>query len=161
MNLLKFINKLDLKEKVRDIKSKSKRIVFTNGCFDIIHAGHVDYLEKAKTLGDLLIVGVNSDLSVKKIKDHGRPIVKEEYRLKVLDSIGPIDHIILFDEETPLELIKELKPDVLVKGADWKDKGVVGEDIVKSYGGKVELIELLPGISTSSIIEKILKTYAT
>jgi D-beta-D-heptose 7-phosphate kinase/D-beta-D-heptose 1-phosphate adenosyltransferase len=160
MNLLKLIDKKDISKKIKNIRSISKKIVFTNGCFDIIHAGHIDYMAKAKALGDVLIVGVNSDSSVKKIKDHGRPIVKEEYRLMVLDAINVIDHLVVFNEETPLELIKLIKPDVLVKGADWKDKGVVGEDIVRAGGGRVELIELLPGISTSIIVDKILKSYS-
>jgi rfaE bifunctional protein nucleotidyltransferase chain/domain len=159
MNLLKLINSSELVDKIQKIKSNENKIVFTNGCFDLIHAGHVDYMTKAKALGDILIVGVNSDLSVKKIKDHGRPIVKEDYRLMVLDSISVIDYLVLFDDDTPLELIKTIEPNVLVKGADWKNKGVVGEDIVKSYGGRVELIDLLPEISTSIIIDKILKSY--
>lgn len=160
MNLLKLIDRTDIGKKVQNIRSRSQKIVFTNGCFDIIHAGHIDYMAKAKAFGDILIVGVNSDSSVKKIKDHGRPIVKQEYRLMVLDAISTVDNLVVFNEETPLELIKLIKPDVLVKGADWKDKGIVGEDIVRSYGGRVELIELLPGISTSIIVDKVLKSYS-
>ena len=141
------------------IKKDGKTIVFTNGCFDIVHAGHIDYMDKAKKLGDVLIVGVNSDDSVKRIKGNARPIVGLDNRLRLLKGFSVIDYLCVFEEDTPLELIKKVKPDILVKGEDWKDKGVVGEDFVKTYGGKVELIKLLPGISTSIIIDKILKAY--
>jgi len=140
-------------------KKDKKTIVFTNGCFDIVHAGHVDYMEKAKELGDILVVGVNSDASVKRIKGNSRPVVDLDNRLRLLQGLKAIDYLCVFEEDTPLELIKKVKPDILVKGEDWKDKGVVGEDFVKTYGGKVKLIKLLPNISTSIIIDKILKAY--
>ena len=142
-----------------NLKKDGKCLIFTNGCFDIVHAGHIDYMEKAKALGDVLIVGVNSDESIRRIKGNNRPIVGVDYRLRLLQGISSIDYVCVFNEDTPLELIKKVKPDIIVKGEDWKDKGVVGEDFVRSYGGKVELIALLPGISTSIIIDKILKTY--
>lgn len=141
------------------LKKDSKVIIFTNGCFDIVHAGHIDYMNKAKKLGDILIVGVNSDNSVRRIKGDTRPIVDLDNRLRLLQGLSVIDYLCVFDDDTPLELIKKVRPDILVKGEDWKDKGVVGEDFVKTYGGRVELIRLLPGISTSIIIEKILKTH--
>ena len=156
---MKFIDEKNIDELISDLKKNKKSIVFTNGCFDILHAGHIDYLEKAKALGDVLIVGVNSDASVKRIKGEKRPVVKQKYRLRLLEGVQSIDHIMLFDDNTPLSLIKKISPNVLVKGADWKDKGVIGEEFVNTYGGRVELIELLPGISTSSIIENILKAY--
>lgn len=151
------INKI--KELSSKLKKEGKTVVFTNGCFDIVHAGHVDYMEKAKALGDVLVVGVNSDSSVKRIKGEKRPIVDIKNRLRLLQGLSVIDYLCVFEEDTPLELIKSVSPSVLVKGEDWKDKGVVGEDFVKTYGGKVELIKLLPGISTSIIIDKIVKTY--
>lgn len=137
-----------------------ERIVFTNGCFDLIHAGHIDFFEKAKNLGTVLIVGVNSDISIRNIKGSKRPIITLEHRLKVLSSIKFIDKLFVFEEDTPLNLIKKIKPDVLVKGRDWETKGgIVGEDFVKSYGGTVEYIDLLPDLSTSIIIERILDGY--
>ncbi|MFH1223770.1 MAG: D-glycero-beta-D-manno-heptose 1-phosphate adenylyltransferase [Pseudomonadota bacterium] len=157
--MTKIIRTNDVETLCQELRSRGKKIVFTNGCFDLVHAGHIDYMEKAKKLGDVLFVGVNSDSSVKRIKGEKRPIVSESFRLRLLEGLSSIDHICIFNEDTPLELIKKVKPDILVKGEDWKDKGVVGEDLVRSYGGKVKLIELLPGISTSSIIEKILKTH--
>ncbi|MBN1114365.1 MAG: D-glycero-beta-D-manno-heptose 1-phosphate adenylyltransferase [Oligoflexia bacterium] len=155
----KFIEPDKIEKTTESVHRKNKKIVFTNGCFDILHAGHADYLEKAKKLGDVLIVGVNSDKSIKRIKGDKRPVVTQENRIRLLSSIAFIDYITVFEEDTPLELIKKIRPHVLVKGSDWKDKGVVGGDFVKSTGGRVELIELLPGISTSSIIERILDAY--
>jgi D-beta-D-heptose 7-phosphate kinase/D-beta-D-heptose 1-phosphate adenosyltransferase len=151
------INKIDAV--CSNLKKDGKVIIFTNGCFDIVHAGHIDYMNKAKKLGDVLIVGVNSDTSVKRIKGKTRPIVDLDNRLRLLQGFSVIDYLCVFDDDTPLELIKKVKPNILVKGEDWKDKGVVGEDFVKTYGGSVELIGLLPGISTSIIIDKILKAY--
>ncbi len=134
---------------------KSKKIVFTNGCFDIIHAGHISYLNEAKSLGDILIVGLNSDNSVKRLKGEGRPIICEKDRAYVLSSLKPVDYVIIFDEDTPYKLIKEIKPDILVKGGDYEGKDVVGKDMVESYGGKFILINFLEGKSTSGIINKI------
>ncbi len=156
---MKFVDDNKIGKLIEELKKQKKTIVFTNGCFDILHAGHIDYLEKAKALGDVLIVGVNSDNSVRRIKGDKRPVVAQKYRIRLLEGISSIDHLMLFEEDTPLDLIKKIKPDILVKGADWKDKGVVGEDFVKTYGGHVKLIELLPGISTSIIIDNILKAH--
>ena len=143
---------------VEEQRAKNKKIVFTNGCFDILHYGHVSYLQKAKTGDDrILIIGVNSDKSVKSIKGDLRPIINQENRIKVLAALEPVDYVTLFDEDTPERLIKLVKPDVLVKGADWKGKGVVGSDFVTSYGGCVEYIEYKDGLSTSNIIKKIIK----
>lgn len=145
---------LEIAEKRR---KKGQIMVFTNGCFDLLHAGHVDYLQKARKLGDFLIVGLNSDLSVSKLKGIYRPINPQGLRIEVLSALECVDYIVLFDEETPENLIKALKPDILVKGADWKEEEIVGASLVKSYGGKVVRIEFSYDISTSKIIEKIRK----
>lgn len=141
------------------LKAQGKKIVFTNGCFDILHAGHVDYLLKAKEKGDVLIVGLNSDNSVSKIKGDLRPIITEEERAFVLSNLCSVDYVTLFDEDTPLDLIKEIIPDVLVKGADWKIDEIVGGDFVISNGGSVVPIEFVVEQSTSKIVEKIKKSY--
>ena len=148
-----------LKRITAALKNKGKKVVFTNGCFDILHYGHVMYLEKAKRSGDCLIVGINSDLSVKKIKGPNRPIVNEFDRARVLAGLQSVDFVVIFNEETPLKLIQALKPDVLIKGYDWKNKGIVGSDFVKSYGGKVVTVKLAKGRSTTGIIKEIAKTY--
>jgi rfaE bifunctional protein nucleotidyltransferase chain/domain len=136
---------LELLEKVRG----KKKIVFTNGCFDILHAGHADYLNKAKSLGDILVVGINSDASVRRIKGEKRPILPQQMRAYLLDNLKPVDYVVIFEEDTPLELIKAIKPDVLVKGADWDLERIVGADFVLSYGGRVERISFSFDISTS------------
>ncbi len=149
-------------EEVEEVLSplrKTKKIVFTNGCFDIIHAGHVDYLEKAKALGDVLVVGMNSDNSIKRIKGEKRPIVPQEMRARVLASLKPVDYVVIFEEDTPLELIKRVKPHVLVKGGDWKLENIVGREFVESYGGVVKTIPFEYDISTSKIIEKVITLY--
>jgi rfaE bifunctional protein nucleotidyltransferase chain/domain len=132
-----------------------KKIVFTNGCFDIIHRGHIDYLSKSADLGNILIIGLNTDASVKRLKGRGRPVNDEVARAQNLAALFFIDAIILFDEDTPYNLIKEVKPDILVKGSDYKSEDIVGHDIVKKNGGEVVTINLLPGYSTTSIIQKI------
>jgi D-beta-D-heptose 7-phosphate kinase/D-beta-D-heptose 1-phosphate adenosyltransferase len=136
-------------------KRKNQKIVFTNGCFDVIHRGHVEYLAFCKSKGDILVVGLNSDSSVKQIKGQGRPINNEQDRAIVLSALEPIDYIVIFEEPTPIELIKKVKPDVLVKGQDWEDKGIVGREFVESYGGIVVLAPLAKDKSTSNTIEKI------
>lgn len=134
---------------------KGKKIVFTNGCFDILHAGHIEYLSRAKKLGNILVVGLNTDSSVKKIKGAGRPINNQNDRAKVLASLYFVDYVTLINETTPERLIRELKPDILVKGGDWKVKDIVGADFVKSCGGRVKTIPFVKGYSTTSIINKI------
>lgn len=136
-----------------------KKIVFTNGCFDLLHAGHAYYLTEAKRLGDILVVGVNSDSSVKRIKGPKRPILPQEMRAYLVDSLKPVDYVVIFEEDTPLELIKAIRPHVLVKGADWQLKDIVGSDFVLSYGGRVERIEFKFQISTSQIIARVLELY--
>lgn len=135
-------------------RSEKKKIVFTNGCFDLLHIGHVTYLEEAKKLGDILIVGINTDASVSKLKGPTRPIQNEKDRSEILAALKSVDHTILFSEETPLNLIKLIKPDVLVKGGDWKIEQIVGSDFVLSYGGSVQSLNFVHGKSTTSIIEK-------
>ncbi len=148
-----------LKFSLNTLSKKGKRVVFTNGCFDILHAGHVRYLSKAKKLGDVLIVGMNSDSSVKKIKDDGRPIVPQRERAEVLSALEFVDYVVIFNESTPYNLIKSVQPDVLVKGADWECHEIVGADVVKAKGGRVARIKLVKGRSTTNIIKKILDTY--
>jgi rfaE bifunctional protein nucleotidyltransferase chain/domain len=139
------------------LKRAGKKIVFTNGVFDILHRGHVEYLEKAKSLGDVLIVGLNTDASARRIKGKHRPLQNQRDRATVLAALKAVDYVILFGEDTPEKLIRIVKPDVLVKGADWKTVDIVGADFVRSYGGRVRRIKLTKGRSTSSIIEKIRK----
>lgn len=136
------------------LKRKGRKIVFTNGCFDILHVGHVDYLSRAKRLGDILVIGLNRDSSVKKIKGDKRPINKEMDRAKVLSSLCFVDYITFFKENTPENLIKKIKPDILAKGGDWKIDDIVGASFVKSYGGQVKRIPFVKGYSTTSIIER-------
>lgn len=137
------------------LRAKGKRIVFTNGCFDILHAGHVKYLEKAKSLGDVLMLGLNSDCSVKKIKGPSRPVVSQKDRAVVIASLGFVDYVTIFGDITPLSLIKMVRPHILVKGADWKVGNIVGADFVKSYGGRVVTIPLVKGRSTTGLISRI------
>ena len=141
-------------------KFQEKKIVFTNGCFDILHLGHIDYLSKAKDLGDLLIIGLNTDLSVSKIKGKNRPIQDEISRAFVLASLGFVDVVVFFGETTPLNLIETTQPDILVKGADYKPEDIVGYDIVNGKGGEICTIEFLEGYSTTSIEKKILGSTA-
>lgn len=148
----------DLIEYLADFLHKQgKRVVFTNGCFDLIHAGHISSFEQAKGFGDVLIVGVNSDQSVRKLKGDNRPVVSENNRVRLLKALHLVDYIVVFNEETPEKLICKIKPDVLVKGQDYINQEVVGSSFVESYGGSVELIELEEGLSTSLIIEKIIE----
>ena len=143
------------KNTVQDWISKNETIVFTNGCFDILHLGHLDYLCKAKDLGSKLIVGVNSSTSVKKLKGPSRPVNSTQSRSKLLAGFECIDLIVVFNEDTPLNLIQSLKPNILVKGGDYTFETIVGAEEVKNYGGQVEIIPFLPGYSTSKIVTKI------
>ncbi|NUN08285.1 MAG: D-glycero-beta-D-manno-heptose 1-phosphate adenylyltransferase [Ignavibacteriaceae bacterium] len=142
------------------LKNEKKKVVFTNGCFDILHAGHVDYLTKARACGDALIVGLNSDSSVRRIKGEKRPIINEEERAFLLSSLSVVDYVALFDEDTPFEIISDLIPDVLIKGADWAIDKIVGRDIVEANGGAVQTIEFVNSQSTSNIIKTILERYS-
>jgi len=150
----------DLKAIRSKLKASGKKVVFTNGVFDLIHAGHVDYLSKAKKLGDVLIVGLNSDDSVKRIKGEKRPILKQDERAFILSNLKPVDYVISFDEDTPEKLISEIIPDILVKGADWAVEKIVGREIVEKNGGKVMNIEFANDQSTSKIIDLIVQRYS-
>jgi D-beta-D-heptose 7-phosphate kinase/D-beta-D-heptose 1-phosphate adenosyltransferase len=131
-----------------------KKIVFTNGCFDLLHVGHVRYLQEARNLGDLLVVGINTDASVKRLKGPTRPIQNENDRAEILAALGCVDFTVLFEEDTPENLIKQVRPDVLVKGGDWKIEQIAGGDFVKSIGGQVFSLKFVEGKSTTSLIEK-------
>jgi D-beta-D-heptose 7-phosphate kinase/D-beta-D-heptose 1-phosphate adenosyltransferase len=140
-------------------RQRGKTIVFTNGCFDLLHVGHVKYLQKARQLGDLLVLGLNSDDSIRRLKGPSRPLISEDERAHILAALACIDHVVVFDEDTPIELIRLLRPHILVKGGDYTPEGVVGKDLVESYGGRVALIDLVDGRSTTNIIERILDRY--
>ena len=144
---------------IKDLKAKGKRIVFTNGCFDLLHIGHIRYLEEAKALGDVLVVGVNSDSSVRKLKGPKRPVLTEEERTEILSGLGCVDYITIFDERDPLKLITSLHPDVLVKGGDWTKDQIVGSEVVERSGGEVVILPFVQGASTSNLINIILKKY--
>lgn len=153
----KIVSRLELQTQVMDWKNAGERIVFTNGCFDILHKGHADYLHKASLLGNRLIIGVNTDRSVAVLKGAFRPVQDESSRALLLASFGFVDAIVLFDEQTPLELISVIVPDVLVKGKDYQIHEIVGADIVLAAGGKVETLDFIEGYSTSTIISRIIK----
>ena len=152
----KILTKSKLSATVRRLKAQGKRVAFTNGTFDILHLGHVTYLQKARVSADVLIVGVNTDRSVKTYKDPNRPVNPEQDRIKVLTALACVDYAILFNDPTPLKLIQQIKPEVLVKGADWAVKDIVGAREVLAWGGKVKRIPLVKGRSSSRVI-KILK----
>ncbi|MBW8049010.1 MAG: D-glycero-beta-D-manno-heptose 1-phosphate adenylyltransferase [Cytophagales bacterium] len=151
----KIMNTKHLTLKLKEWKAKGYKIVFTNGCFDILHLGHIDYLEKVRKFGDKLVVGLNTDDSIKQIKGQDRPVQDEKSRARVLASLEFIDAVVLFNEDTPYELIKLLAPDVLVKGDDYAVDKIVGHDIIKKNGGEVKTIPYIEGYSSSGIIEKI------
>jgi len=142
-------------EAIKAEKAKGKKIVFTNGCFDILHRGHVTYLQQARDLGDLLIVGINSDASVKRLKGQERPVNMLEDRAFVLSALKSVDYVIPFDEDTPLNLIMSIMPDILVKGGDYTIERIIGAQEVLAHGGRVEIIPFVPGKSTSSLIDVI------
>ncbi len=152
----KVISRNDVVSALTARRSQGQRIVFTNGCFDLMHIGHTRYLEAARKLGDLLIVGVNTDRSVRSLnKEPGRPIVPDQQRAEVLAALACVDYVILFDEPDPGQLITEIQPDVLVKGGDWTPDKIVGRETVEARGGIVKTIPLVPGVSTTALVEKI------
>lgn len=151
------VSRSGLVEAVAEARGRGLRVVFTNGCFDILHRGHTDYLARAKALGDVLVVGVNTDRSVRGLKGDARPIVPEDDRAAVLAALAAVDLVCLFDEPTPYELVTAVEPDVLVKGAGYSEDTIVGADVVRARGGLVEALEETPGRSTRSIIERILE----
>lgn len=153
---------LQLEELVQlreQFRREKKKVVFTNGCFDIIHRGHVEYLAKAKSLGDILVVGMNTDPSVKKIKGNNRPIISQEDRAYIVSHLAVVDYVCLFEEETPMNLIRTLVPDILIKGSDWKTDAIVGKDIVEQAGGYVATVDCVPHKSTTAIIQRIVERF--
>jgi len=139
-------------------KSKGEKVVFTNGCFDIVHLGHVDYLEKARNLGDRLVVGLNTDNSVSRFKGPERPLQDNDSRSRIMAAFQFVDLVVFFNEDTPLNLITQLVPNILVKGSDYLAENIVGADVVKEHGGEVKTIDFVPGYSTTRIVDKIKKT---
>ena len=150
----KIIGLSQLKKKLAASRKAGKTIALTNGCFDILHYGHVAYLESSKKKNRILIVGLNSDASVRRIKGPSRPINPQNARAAVLAALASVDYVVIFNEDTPIRLVETLHPDVLIKGADWKGKPVVGADVVKTYGGRMEFIKFVDNFSTTKIIEK-------
>lgn len=157
--LSKILEQNDLVQKLQTLRKSGKSVVFTNGCFDILHVGHVRYLSEAKASGDILVVGLNSDVSVKIIKGKNRPIMEQGQRAEVLAGLWCVDYVTVFNEPDPLKLIQAIEPDVLVKGSDWAEENIVGTDFVKSKGGKVARVSVVPDISTSRIINRIAKMH--
>ncbi len=159
MNIKKIKNIKAIKSIVARLKTRRKKVVFTNGCFDILHVGHIRYLRKARSLGDILVVGLNTDRSVRQIKGEKRPIMPEKERAEVLAALEFVDYVVLFDEPDPSSLIEKIKPTILVKGADWPKDKIIGGDVVEKAGGRVVRIPLVPGASSTGVIEKIIQAY--
>jgi len=157
--LLKIKGQTAMKEAVERVKGAGKKVVFTNGCFDILHQGHVRYLSEAKKCGDYLVVGLNSDRSVRNIKGKNRPLMSEGARAELLAALCFVDGVVIFDDEDPLAIIKYLQPQVLVKGADWTQDDIIGAELIRKAGGEVKTIPLVPDISTSGIIRRIADLY--
>lgn len=156
----KIISPQKLKLILKTLQKRGKKIVFTNGCFDILHAGHVRYLKQAKKLGDILVLALNSDGSVRKIKGMNRPIVPQKERAEIVSSLEDVDFVTFFHEKDPYRIISFLKPNILVKGGDWKKNEIIGADIVVKNGGKIKVIPYLKGKSTTNIIQKIIRNYS-
>lgn len=155
----KIMTRDKLKAELDRQRMKGKKIVFTNGCFDIIHVGHTRYLNEAKKLGDILVLALNSDSSVRLLKGEKRPLIPETERAEVVASLASVDYVTIFAETTPRDLIEYLRPDILVKGGDWAEENVVGRELVQSWGGRVAIIPEVRGSSTTNVVEKIRKTY--
>lgn len=157
----KILKKDVLRKKLEDLRKKGKKIAFTNGCFDILHVGHVRYLRKARKTADVLVLALNSDSSVRSIKGEKRPLINEKERAEILAALEFVDFVTIFKESTPLKLIKYLKPDILIKGGDWPEEKVIGREEVKKWGGHVEIIPEIKGKSTTNIVEKIRHIYCS
>lgn len=150
------LDRTEMLAKRRQLRQEGRRLVFTNGCFDLLHPGHVRYLQQARALGDALLVALNSDESVRKLKGESRPILKEQERAEVMAALACVDYVTIFEEETPRQLIAELLPDVLVKGGDWSVETIVGREEVEAAGGVVESLSFIEGVSTTDLIKRIL-----
>ncbi len=159
LNNPKLLSRTDLAKQVKEWQNQGLKVAFTNGCFDLVHAGHIDYLQKTRALADKLVLGLNTDSSVAAIKGPSRPVANEESRAFVLAALGCVDAISFFDEPTPKELIETIGPDILTKGSDYNLQTIVGADFVISKGGTVQTIDLVPGYSTSALIEKIIEAH--
>mgnify|MGYP000915489952 FL=1 len=157
----KILDRESLRAKLDGLRAQGKKIAFTNGCFDILHVGHVRYLREAKKTADILVLALNSDSSVRSIKGEKRPLVTESERAEVLAALEFIDFVTIFPELTPLELINFLKPDVLIKGGDWPEEKVIGREEVRQWGGRVAIIPEVEGKSTTNVVEKIIRTYGS
>jgi len=157
----KILERNALKDKLEELRKKGKKIAFTNGCFDILHVGHVRYLREAKKTADVLVLALNSDSSVRSLKGEKRPLMNEKERAEILAALEFIDFVTIFPELTPLELINYLKPDILIKGGDWPEEKVVGREEIKKWGGRVAIIPEVEGKSTTNIVEKIKKLYCS
>jgi D-beta-D-heptose 7-phosphate kinase/D-beta-D-heptose 1-phosphate adenosyltransferase len=157
----KILERNVLKNKLEELRKEGKKIAFTNGCFDILHVGHIRYLREAKKTADVLVLALNSDSSVRAIKGEKRPLMSEEERAEILAALEFIDFVTIFQELTPLELINYLKPDVLIKGGDWPEEKIVGGEEIKKWGGRVVIIPEVTGKSTTNIVEKIKKMYCS
>jgi D-beta-D-heptose 7-phosphate kinase/D-beta-D-heptose 1-phosphate adenosyltransferase len=157
----KILERNALKDKLEGLRKKGKKIAFTNGCFDILHVGHVRYLREAKKTADILVLALNSDSSVRSLKGEERPLVPEKERAEIIAALEFIDFVTIFPELTPLELINYLKPDILIKGGDWPEEKVVGREEIKKWGGRIAIIPEVEGKSTTNIVEKIKKLYCS
>lgn len=155
---LKVLSRSALKIRMEEARERREKVVFTNGCFDLLHVGHLHLLQRARAFGDLLVVGINDDESIRKLKGSGRPLITQDHRAEILASLRFVDHVTIFSEPTPLRVLRTVRPDVLVKGGDYSLKQVIGKDLVEKNGGRVELVPLLPGFSTSSLIDAILNS---
>jgi len=153
----KIINRDRVSQIIDDLRRKGKKIVFTNGCFDLLHIGHIRYLQQAREEGDLLVLGLNSDRSVRDLKGETRPLLPQEERAEMMAALSMVDYIVIFDERTPLDLIKEIRPDILVKGGDWRKEDIVGGKEVIAGGGKVVVVPEIPGRSTSNLVNEIIR----
>jgi len=151
----------ELRELIEDLHTAGKKVVFTNGCFDLIHTGHVRYLKIARGYGDVLVVAINSDDSIRRIKGDKRPVMPQEERAEVLAALSMVDYVTMFEEDDPHRVIAELMPDVLVKGGDWDVENIIGRDLVEANGGKVYSIPYIEGSSTTTIIERVVKKYCS
>jgi glycerol-3-phosphate cytidylyltransferase len=152
---MKILSRDEAKTKIAELKSSGKKIVFTNGCFDILHIGHIRYLKEAKALGDVLIIGLNSDESVKKLKGEGRPVQSEQERAEILSALEVIDYVVIFNEDTPKEIILELKPDIQAKGGDYKEDEIPEKEALESYGGELRILSKVDCDSTTELISKL------